>query len=133
MECLFCSFARGELPCLKVYEDEHTLVFMDIAQDADGHMLAIPKAHVKSLLDCDAQTLAHLMDAVQKIAKYCVAHCGYAGVNLLHASEECAGQSIPHLHIHIIPRKAEDGIDAWPALPGATASVEENHQKLCMK
>ena len=132
MNCLFCSFGRGEIPCLKVYEDEYTLVFMDVAQDVDGHMIAIPKAHVKSLLDCDAQTLAHWMNTVQKVAKHCVEHCGYAGVNLLHASEECAGQSIPHLHLHIIPRKAEDGVDAWPALPGAVHMVEEMHQKLRM-
>ena len=131
MNCIFCQIAAGELSCLKVYEDEHTMVFMDIAGDVDGHMLAIPKKHVKCILDCDDDTLAQLMSTVKKVAKHCVEHCGYEGVNLLNASDESAGQSVPHFHIHIIPRKSYDGIDAWPHFSGATSQSEEFFQKLC--
>jgi len=92
---------------MKVYEDAHALVFMDIAGDVDGHMIAIPKKHVKSILDCDEENLVHLTRAVKKVATHCVDRCGYEGVNLLNASDESAGQSVPHLHIHIIPRKGE--------------------------
>lgn len=53
MDCIFCRIASGEIPCFKVYEDEYTMVFMDIAKDVDGHMLAIPKKHIKNILDCD--------------------------------------------------------------------------------
>ena len=98
---------------MKVYEDEHTLVFMDIAKDVDGHMLAIPKKHIKNILDCDTETLGQLMTAVKKVSNHCIEVCGYDGVNLLNASDESAGQSVPHFHIHIIPRKKGDGIDAW--------------------
>ena len=119
MECVFCRIAGGELPCRTIYEDGETKVFLDIAGDVDGHMIAIPKKHVESLLDCDEETLAHRMQTVQRVAKHCVARCGCAGVNLLNASGVCAGQSVPHLHIHIIPRKPEDGIDAWPHFEGA--------------
>ena len=119
MECVFCRIAGGELPCRTIYEDGETKVFLDIAGDVDGHMIAIPKKHVESLLDCDEETLAHRMQTVQRVAKHCVARCGCAGVNLLNASGVCAGQSVPHLHIHIIPRKPEDGIDAWPTFEGA--------------
>ena len=77
MDCIFCKIAKGELPSLKVYEDENALVFMDIAKDADGHMVAIPKKHVKNILDCDAETLRHLMDAVKKVADHCVDSRGY--------------------------------------------------------
>ena len=130
MNCIFCQIAAGELSCLKVYEDEHTMVFMDVAGDVDGHMLAIPKKHVKCILDCDTETLNQLMSTVKKVAKHCVEHCGYEGVNLLNASDESAGQSVLHFHIHIIPRKSNDGIDAWPQFNGATSQSEEFFQKL---
>jgi len=130
MDCVFCKIAKGVIPGFKVYEDEHTLVFMDIAKDVDGHMLAIPKKHVKCILDCDDETLLHLMAAVKKVSNHCVDACGYDGVNLLNASDESAGQSVPHFHIHIIPRKKGDGIDAWPAFSGASRETEELFQKL---
>ena len=133
MSCVFCKIVNGDIPSLKVYEDEDTLVFMDIAQDVDGHMVAIPKKHVKSILDCDEQTLSRLMAAVKKVSVHCVDQCGYEGVNLLNASDESAGQSVPHFHIHIIPRKQGDGIDAWPAFPGAKWDREALYQRLRME
>lgn len=130
MDCVFCKIVKGDLPGFKVYEDEHTLVFMDIAKDVDGHMIAIPKKHVKCILDCDVETLSHLMETVKKVSNHCIDHCGYDGVNLLNASDESAGQSVPHFHIHIIPRKTDDGIDAWPKFEGANDDIEELFQKL---
>lgn len=133
MDCVFCKIVSGELPCMKVYEDAHTLVFMDIANDVDGHMVAIPKKHVKSLLDCDPDTLHHLMDTVAKVARHCVEHAGYEGVNLLNASGEAAQQSVPHFHIHLIPRKAGDGVDAWPAFAGAKEAAQTHWTHLDMR
>lgn len=130
MSCVFCKIANGEIPSLKVYEDKYAMVFMDIADDVDGHMVAIPKNDVKCILDCDVENLHHLMEAVKKVADHCVDNCGYDGINLLNASDESAGQSVPHFHIHIIPRKNGDGIDAWPAFNGATCKREALHQKL---
>lgn len=130
--CIFCRIAAGEVPCLRVYEDEHALVFMDIAGDVDGHMLAIPKRHVTSMLDCGADTLARLMKAVRRVAVHCVEDCDYAGVNLLNASGICAGQSVPHLHMHIIPRRTDDGVDAWPAQAGAREDRAALHARLRM-
>ena len=132
MSCVFCRIVAGEIPSYKVYEDEKTLVFMDIAKDVDGHMVAIPKAHVKSILDCDAESLRALMETVKKVSVHLVEHCGYEGVNLLNASEESAGQSVPHLHIHIIPRKSRDGLDTWPKFEGAKRSIEDTFQKIKM-
>ncbi len=132
MNCVFCEIVKGNIPSLKIYEDEHTLVFMDIAKDVDGHMVAIPKKHVKNLLDCDVETLNHLMAAVKKVANHCVEDCGYDGVNLLNASDESAGQSVPHFHIHIIPRKNNDCIDAWPNFEGAKYDLEEVYNALKM-
>ena len=132
MDCVFCKIISGALPCYKVYEDEHTLAFMDIAKDVDGHMVVIPKKHVKFILDCDEETLAHLMAAVKKISNHLVDNCGYDGVNLLNASDESAGQSVPHFHIHIIPRKHGDGLDTWPKFDGATREIEEICEKIKM-
>lgn len=133
MNCVFCKIVNGELPSLKVYEDENTMVFMDIAKDVDGHMVAIPKKHVKSILDCDEATLQQLMFAVKKVSCNCVDQCGYDGVNLLNASDESAGQSVPHFHIHIIPRKKDDGLDTWPKFDGAKREIEEIHSNIKMK
>lgn len=132
MDCIFCKIVAGIVPSRRVYEDDHTLVFLDIAGDVDGHMVAIPKKHVKNILDCDAEILRQLMETVQRVAVHCVTNCGYEGVNLLNASDESAGQSVPHFHIHIIPRKANDHIDAWRALPGAARTVEEVYEALRM-
>ena len=133
MDCIFCKIVNGEIPSLKVYEDEHTLIFMDIAKDVDGHMVAIPKKHVKNILDCDYDTLKNLMNSVKKISNNCVDNCSYNGVNLLNASDESAGQSVPHFHIHIIPRKKDDNIDAWPKFDGASGNIEEIYDKIRIK
>lgn len=130
MDCIFCKIVKGEIPSFKVYEDEYTLVFMDISRDVDGHMVAIPKKHFKNILDCDSETLNHLMNTVKKVSKYCVDKCGYDGVNILNNNEECAGQSVPHFHIHIIPRKSNDNVDAWPKFSGAKYEVEEVYKKI---
>lgn len=130
MDCIFCKIINGEIPSMKVYEDEDTMVFMDVAKDVDGHMVAIPKKHVNNILDCDIDTLNHLMKTVKKISNYCVDKCNYDGVNLLNASAKSAGQSVPHFHIHIIPRKNNDEIDAWPKFDGANNTIEEIFEKL---
>ncbi len=124
-ECVFCKIVSGEIPARIVYEDDRTVAFMDIAKDVDGHILAAPKAHRKNIFDCDDGTLACLMKTVKKISDHLAADCGYSGVNLLNASDESAGQSVPHFHIHIIPRKTGDGIDAWPHFDGAKRDIDE--------
>ena len=128
--CVFCKIVAGEIPGMKVYEDEHTLVFMDIAGDVDGHMLAVPKKHVKNILDCDLENLTHMMAAVKRVSNHCVENCGYQGMNLLNASDESAGQSVPHFHIHMIPRKNDDEVDAWPKFEGAKCEIEEVWKKI---
>lgn len=132
-DCVFCKLVSGALPCMKVFEDEHTLAFMDVANDVDGHILVIPKKHAASLLDCDDETLSRLMSTVRRVSLHLVGSCGYQGVNLLNASGECAGQSVPHFHIHLIPRMRNDNIDAWPHFNGAVHDAAELHWRLCME
>lgn len=128
--CIFCRIIKGEIPSYKLYEDNYTYVFMDIANDVDGHILVIPKKHVTNVLDCDEETLHHVTDTVKKISNLLVNKCGYDGVNILNASGECAGQTVFHLHFHIIPKKNNDGISAWPKLPGGKDGVEKTYKTL---
>lgn len=129
-DCIFCKIIDGSVSCMKIYEDEHTFSFMDIAKDVDGHILVVPKAHKKNILDCDEETLINLMKTVKRVSNHLVDSCGYDGVNILNASDESAGQSVPHLHIHIIPRKKNDGIDAWPKFNGAKEEISEIWEKI---
>ena len=131
--CIFCKIIKGEIPSYKIYEDEYTYAFLDIAKDVDGHTLVIPKKHVENVLDCDNETLRHVIDTVKLISNYYVNECGYDGVNILNANDASAQQSVFHLHFHIIPRKNNDGIDAFPHLPGATKPLEEMHELLKIK
>lgn len=133
MNCIFCKIINKECPARIIYEDARTIVFMDIAKDVDGHMVVAPKKHVASLFDCDSETLHHLTDTLQTVSKHCVEQCGFEGVNVLHASGEAADQSIPHFHLHLIPRKKGDGIDAWPNFEGARREIEKVFEELKMQ
>lgn len=130
--CVFCKIISGEFSSRKIYEDEFTLAFLDISKDVDGHILVVPKKHVKNILDCDNETLSRVFDTVKKVSNHLVENCGYDGVNLLNANDESAGQTVFHLHIHIIPRKKEDGMDCYPKLPGAKFELDEMLNKLKM-
>lgn len=131
-DCIFCKIAAGEIPCRKIYEDEKTLAFMDVANDVDGHILVIPKAHNKNILDCEPDVLNAVIRSVQKVSLHLTGRCGYDGVNLLNASDESAGQSVLHFHIHLIPRKQGDQIDAWPDFKGAKQDIDALYQRLKM-
>ena len=131
-ECIFCKIIDGTAPSMKIYEDEYTMAFMDIATDVDGHLLVIPKAHFKNILDCNDDYLINLMRTVKRISNHLVDNCGYDGVNLLNASDESAGQDVFHFHIHVIPRKAGDNIKAWPDFGGAKTERDYIFKKICM-
>ena len=133
MDCIFCKIIKGDIPSYKIYEDEYTFAFLDIAKDVDGHTLVIPKKHVVNVLDCDEQTLEHVMNTVKKICNHYVDDCGFEGCNSINASGSAAQQSVFHMHFHIIPRKNNDGVDAWPLFKGAKLSLEEMHEVLKVK
>lgn len=100
---IFAKILRGELPCFKVYEDEHTLAFMDIMPQADGHTLVIPKFAAQTLLDIPADQLSHTMTTVQKVMSALKSTLGVEGVVLMQLNGAAAGQTVPHLHFHLIP------------------------------
>lgn len=130
MDCIFCKIVKGEAPCYKIYENEYTLAFLSIGNEAEGHTLVIPKRHCESILDCDSETLSHMMDTVKLVSEHYVDDCGYGGVNVLNASGAAAQQSVPHLHFHIIPRKENDGMDTWPKMNNPAKNMREICEKL---
>lgn len=131
--CIFCEIVKGNISCYKIYENDETLVFLAPDQDVDGHMVAIPKHHFENVLDCDKSILHSFIDTVQIVSQHCVKNCGYDGVNILNASDKSAGQSVNHLHFHIIPRNNGDNIDAWPVMNNHKYTLPEMQNKLEMR
>ncbi|MBW9212355.1 MULTISPECIES: HIT family protein [Terrabacteria group] len=108
--CLFCDIVAGKIPTYNVYEDEDILAFLDISQATKGHTLVIPKKHYSSLLDCPKQEAIKLMAVVSDLSKTLVHNLDAKGINVLSNAGEMAGQTVPHFHIHLLPRYSqEDG------------------------
>lgn len=105
---IFAKILRGELPAIKVYEDERTLAFMDIMPQADGHTLVIPKTPAITLLDLPADDLAYTMQIVQKVAQAMKKALAVEGIVLMQLSGEQAGQTVPHIHFHLIPTSVHE-------------------------
>ena len=100
---IFARILRGELPAIKIYEDEQVLAFMDIMPQADGHTLVIPKTPAVTLLDLPADAAAYTIQIVQKIARAIETALDAKGIVLMQLSGEAAGQTVPHVHFHLIP------------------------------
>ena len=100
---IFARILRGELPAIKVYEDDQVLAFMDIMPQADGHTLVIPKSPAVTLLDLDPEVAAYTIQIVQKIAKAIEKGLGVEGIVMMQLSGTAAGQTVPHVHFHLVP------------------------------
>lgn len=100
---IFARILRGELPAIKIYEDDQVLAFMDIMPQADGHALVIPKTPAVTLLDLPADAAAYTIQIVQKIARAIESALDVKGIVLMQLSGETAGQTVPHVHFHLIP------------------------------
>jgi len=106
--CIFCKIVRGEIPSVKVWEDEKFLAFLDIFPATEGHTLIIPKKHYENIFDMPKDVLKDSAEVAQKIAFLLKEKLGAEGINLLNSNNKIAGQEVPHYHIHIIPRYSKD-------------------------
>ena len=106
---VFAKILRGEIPCVKVYEDDKTLAFMDIMPSTEGHTLVIPKEAAESIFDLSPEGAAAMIRTTQKLAKAVKKAFRCPGVMLMQLNGEAAGQSVFHAHFHILPRSA--GLD----------------------
>ncbi len=104
MKDVFCRIIEGELPSSKVYEDDDVLAILDVSPVAKGHCLVMPKKHYRDYLSTPKDTLHKVMDVAQRIGQAEVSVLGAKGINILTNVGEMAGQSVPHFHVHVIPR-----------------------------
>ena len=109
-DCVFCAIAVGEIPSFKVYEDELVLAYLDINPFSKGHTLVIPKEHSTGLLDTSDDTLAALAARVKKVAAHLKNALPCDGFNILQNNGEAAGQTVMHIHVHIVPRYGKEKI-----------------------
>ena len=114
--CLFCRIIAGEIPCHKVYEDGRVLSFLDIGPLSRGHTLVIPKGHYETLADMPDELAGACMAAASRISRAVMAATGGEAWNILQNNGQIAGQVVPHVHFHIIPRTEGDNLGfRWPA------------------
>ncbi|MEG2307037.1 MAG: HIT family protein [Erysipelotrichaceae bacterium] len=106
--CIFCKIINHEIPSNILYEDEDVIAFLDISQVTKGHTLVLPKKHTENFNSVDSETLAKMIQVAQTLSIHLVKTLDAAGMNILSNMNEVAGQSVPHFHIHLIPRYRED-------------------------
>ena len=116
---IFAKILRGEIPCVKVYEDGKTLAFMDVMPEADGHVLVVPKEPAENILDLSAEGMTAMMATTQKVAKAVDKALKPGGILLKQYNRAPAGQSVSHVHFHIVPR--QEGV---PLAPHGKVMVE---------
>lgn len=123
-DCIFCRIASGEIPSRKVYEDDLVVAFLDIAPVSPGHVLVVPKAHFNPLWNVPDEVLARLLSVAKRVAKALMdSSLAPDGVNLFQTNGPAAGQTVFHVHFHVIPRKDGDGA-GWTFRENPYASAE---------
>ncbi len=129
--CIFCKIVAGQIPCFKLLEDADTIAFMDINPVNPGHALSVAKGHWPTVDVIPPDVLGAVARTAQKVAKAVISELQPNGVNLLQANGPGAGQSVPHLHIHVMPRRPNDGVSLnWDYKPGDRAEIEAIYARL---
>ena len=123
-DCVFCKIRDGQVPSMKIYEDEHTLAFMDINPLNSGHCLIVTRTHAPTIWDADEEELQGAIVAAKKLATALREALKPDGLNVLQANGAAAFQSVPHFHLHLIPRWNNDGKGFdWGLVPGDRAQI----------
>jgi len=131
MDCVFCKIRDGAIPSTRVYEDERTLAFMDIHPLNDGHCLVVTRAHAETIFDADLADLAAAIATARRVAEALRRALAPDGLNLLQANGKAAFQSVPHFHLHLIPRFTGDGKGFdWPLVAGDRARIQAVAEKI---
>ena len=127
---IFAKILRGEIPCHKVYEDGDVLVFMDVMPQSPGHALIVPKAASRNLFDADPAVLANILPLVQKVAIAAKAAFSADGITVWQFNEPAGGQTVVHLHYHVIPRYEGQGLRSHAGKMEDGAVLAANAAKL---
>jgi histidine triad (HIT) family protein len=133
-DCIFCKIVKGEIPCFKLYEDDLTIAFMDINPANPGHALAVAKEHWEGVYDTPPELLGATIATAQRVAKAVKAALGPDGLNLAQANGPGAAQSVPHFHIHILPRRMGDDLKLnWGHQPGDMDAIKRDYEAVKAK
>ena len=131
MDCVFCKIRDGQIPSTRIFEDERTLAFMDINPLNDGHCLVITRAHAPTIFEADVADLQAAVAAAQRVALALKRALAPDGLNLLQANGAAAFQSVPHVHLHLVPRWTGDGKGFdWPLVPGDRVRIQGIAEKI---
>lgn len=126
-DCIFCKIANGEIPSTTLYEDDDFRVIFDISPASKGHVLILPKEHADNVFDLPEETASKIFVLAKKVAAAVKAALSCDGINILQNNGEAAGQSVFHLHMHVIPRYQGDTVKIGWKL-GETPAAEELEQ-----
>ena len=130
-DCVFCKIRDGQLPSMRVYEDDRTFCIMDINPLTPGHCLVIIKNHSATLFDADPEDLQAAIATAQTVAGAIRTALKPDGLNVLQANGAAAFQSVPHFHLHLIPRLNNDGKGFdWKLVPGDRAAIVTAGEKI---
>ena len=131
MDCVFCKIRDGQIPSTRIFEDERTLAFMDINPVNDGHCLVVTRAHAPTIFEVDVADLQAAVAAAQRVALALKRALAPNGLNLLQANGAAAFQSVPHFHLHLVPRWTGDGKGFdWPLVPGDRVRIQGIAEKI---
>lgn len=129
--CLFCQIVAGEIPAIRIAETEQAIAFMDIFPATPGHALVIPRRHAADALAASDQDLAACMSLAATVGRAAVSELGAAGVTFQSLARPAAGQTVFHVHIHVIPRRDGDRFGfPWPSVAGDLAEIEGYAERL---
>jgi histidine triad (HIT) family protein len=129
--CVFCKIRDGQIPAMKVFEDKRTLCIMDINPISPGHCLVLPKTHAATIFDADAADLQAAIATAKRVALALKQALEPEGLNILQANGPAAFQSVPHFHLHLIPRWMRDGKGFdWKLSPGNRAEIAKTGEQL---
>jgi len=130
-DCIFCKIISGQIPSVKVYEDDFVLAFLDIGPVSDGHTLVVPKQHVEKLDSCPPDLLCQVSQRIARIAGAVTSAVKSDGYNVLCNNGRAAGQVVDHLHFHIIPRMLADNVfTQWPSFKYPPGKADQLAQKI---
>jgi histidine triad (HIT) family protein len=128
---VFSKIIDGELPCAKVYEDDLVFAFMDAGQVSPGHVLVVTKKLYETLMDADEDSAAAMMRAACKIAKAVQVAFNPDGMTILQSNKVAGWQTVPHLHLHVVPRYHNDGVKlSWPRKEPGLEKLREYAAKI---
>ncbi len=130
-DCVFCKLRDGQIPSMKIFEDDMTIAFMDINPINSGHCLVITKAHAANLYEADVTDVQAAMATAQRVAVSIRDGLKPDGLNMLQANGPAAFQSVPHFHLHLIPRWNNDGKGFdWKLVPGNREQIMKVGERL---